>query len=85
MTYHCWSRLTLTLSNSASFSTLCKIEANLSDLARTLRPQKSASDQSDYYTVDFEVVILFGQTELKAQVCWKHQVILFVFVNATLC
>jgi hypothetical protein len=70
----CWTRLTLTSSNSASFSTLCTIHTDLSELSRTLRPKQSALDQSDYYLVDFEVILLFGQTELKAQICWKHKV-----------
>jgi hypothetical protein len=70
----CWTRLTLTSSNLASFSTLCTIHPDLSELSRTLSPQKSAIDQSDYYRIDFEVIILFGQTELKAQISWKHKV-----------
>jgi hypothetical protein len=74
---HCWSRLTLISSNPASFSKLCTINADLSELSRTLRPQKSAFGQSEYYSIDFDVIILFGQTERKAQVSWKHKVVLF--------
>ncbi|KAJ8585555.1 hypothetical protein M405DRAFT_745130 [Rhizopogon salebrosus TDB-379] len=58
----------------SSFSTLCTIHPDLSELSRTLSPQKSAIDQSDYYRIDFEVIILFGQTELKAQISWKYKV-----------
>ncbi|OJA08932.1 hypothetical protein AZE42_05319 [Rhizopogon vesiculosus] len=57
----------------SSFSTLCTVHADLSELCRKLRPRKSAKDQSNYYLVRFEVVILFGQTELKAQISWKHK------------
>jgi hypothetical protein len=65
-------------SNSDSFSMLCMIHAYLSEVvSRTLWPEKSWLDQSDYYTINFEVVILFGHAELKAQVSWKHKVLLF--------
>jgi hypothetical protein len=74
LAFHRWSKLTLISSNSASFSTLCTIHADLSELSRTLLPQKSVLDRSDYYQVDFEVIILFGLTELKAQISWKHKV-----------
>ncbi|KAJ8595459.1 hypothetical protein M405DRAFT_759150 [Rhizopogon salebrosus TDB-379] len=57
----------------SSFSTLCTIHPDFSELSRTLTPQKSAMDSSEYYEVNFEVVILFGQTELKAQVSWEHE------------
>jgi len=56
----------------SSFSTLCTIHADLSELSRTLRPQKSILDRSVYYEIKFEVIILFGLTELKAQISWKH-------------
>jgi hypothetical protein len=64
----------LTYSNSASFSTLCRIRADLSELSRTLRPKKSPVDQSNYYQIEFDVIILFGHTELKAQISWKEKV-----------
>jgi hypothetical protein len=76
MTVHCYCRLKLISSNPASFSTLCKIHADLSKLSRTLRPRKSSLDRSDYYTIDFEVIMLFGLTELKALVSWKYEVVL---------
>ncbi|KAG0708560.1 hypothetical protein DFH29DRAFT_423264 [Suillus ampliporus] len=56
-----------------SFSTLCTINADLQELSRTLRPKKSALDQSKYYQIEFEVIILFGHTELKAQISWKDK------------
>jgi hypothetical protein len=74
MAVRCGITLTLTSFNLASFSTLCTIHPDFSELSRTLTPQKSAIDSSDYYEVDFEVVILFGQTELKAQISWEYEV-----------
>jgi hypothetical protein len=50
------------------------IYPDLSELLETAHPRQSALDQSDYYVLDIEVIFLFGQTELKAQVSWKHKV-----------
>jgi len=52
---------------------LCMIHADISELAKSLRPQTSASAQS-YYSIGVEVIILFGQTELRAQICWMDKV-----------
>ncbi|KAG1734623.1 hypothetical protein EDB19DRAFT_1638867 [Suillus lakei] len=57
-----------------SFSALCTIHADLSELSRALRPQISTVDRSIYYKVDFDVIILFGHTELKAQISWQEKV-----------
>ncbi|KAG2353445.1 hypothetical protein BDR07DRAFT_1367118 [Suillus spraguei] len=56
-----------------SFSTLCTIHADLDELSRTLRPKKSATGQSYYYQIDFDIIILFGHTELKAQISWEDK------------
>ncbi|KAG1792838.1 uncharacterized protein HD556DRAFT_1378586 [Suillus plorans] len=57
----------------SSFATLCTIHADLRELSRTLRPKMSALDQSKYYAFEFDVIILFGCTELKAQISWKEK------------
>ncbi|KAG1856935.1 hypothetical protein C8R48DRAFT_718351 [Suillus tomentosus] len=57
----------------SSFATLCTIHADLRKLSRTLRPKRSALDQSKYYEFGFDVVMLFGCTELKAQISWKEK------------
>ncbi|KAG1846557.1 hypothetical protein DFJ58DRAFT_747163 [Suillus subalutaceus] len=61
-------------SDRSSFTTLCTITADLSEVSKTLRPLKSTLDQSKYYKIEYDVVILFGHTELKAQICWKYKV-----------
>ncbi|KAG2153153.1 hypothetical protein DEU56DRAFT_954958 [Suillus clintonianus] len=58
----------------SSFTTLCTIHADLSELSRTLRPKRSAFNQSKYYQYEFDVIILFGHTELKAQISWEEKV-----------
>ncbi|KAJ8595460.1 hypothetical protein M405DRAFT_929541 [Rhizopogon salebrosus TDB-379] len=58
----------------SSFSMLCTIHADLSELSQALQPRKSGLiSKSTYYAISFEVVILFGQTELEAQISWKHK------------
>ncbi|KAG2063017.1 hypothetical protein BDR04DRAFT_1111856 [Suillus decipiens] len=57
----------------SSFSTLCTIQADVDELSQTLRPKKSATGQSYYYQIDFDIIILFGQTELKAQISWEDK------------
>ncbi|KAG2122351.1 hypothetical protein DEU56DRAFT_974525 [Suillus clintonianus] len=58
----------------SSYTPLCTIYADLRELSRTLHPKKSTLDQSVYYQVEYDVIILFGHTELKAQISWKDKV-----------
>ena len=59
--------------NIARFTTLCDVTANTSKITRTLLPQ-TAPDGSAYYEMEYDVILLFGLTELKAQISWVHQV-----------
>ncbi|KZP18863.1 hypothetical protein FIBSPDRAFT_744893, partial [Athelia psychrophila] len=59
-----------------NFSVLCKIEADTSKLSQTLKPRNGPLGQ--YYRLDYSVVLLFGLTELKAQICWIENVSVFV-------
>jgi hypothetical protein len=56
------------------YSTLCHIEADLSQMCRTLKPRRSSGAGKLYYSIDYDVVLLFGLTELKAQIAWEEQV-----------
>lgn len=50
---------------------LCTIEADLSDIvSKPMRGDKGKA----YYRVDYDIVLLFGLTELKAQVAWDENV-----------
>ncbi|KAJ3513953.1 hypothetical protein NMY22_g14895 [Coprinellus aureogranulatus] len=49
------------------YRTLCKVEADISKVRPTVR--KDASGET-YYDVVFDIVLLFGLTELKAQVAY---------------
>ena len=57
---------------AASFSTLCTIRANLSEATKDLILKKRASGQV-YYQLDYDVIVLFGLTELQAYLAWKSK------------
>lgn len=55
------------------YSTLCTITANTSQIARLPTALRNENGRS-YYQVEIDVVLLFGLTELKAQIAWKEDV-----------
>ena len=55
---------------------MCNVVANTSKLAHSLRPQVTLIGV--YYRINYDVILLFGLTELKAQISWKHEVRLFI-------
>ncbi|TFK64298.1 hypothetical protein BDN72DRAFT_901682, partial [Pluteus cervinus] len=50
---------------------MCTIEADTSLAGQALMPQKG-SDGQMFYALNFDIVLLFGLTEFKAQICWKE-------------
>ncbi|TFK20828.1 hypothetical protein FA15DRAFT_707733 [Coprinopsis marcescibilis] len=57
---------------TGNYSTLCKVEVDLSQMGKALGPHKGAGGHM-YYKADFDIVLLFGLTELKAQLSWKEK------------
>ncbi|KIM58495.1 hypothetical protein SCLCIDRAFT_28033 [Scleroderma citrinum Foug A] len=57
----------------ASFTDNCKIFANASNITTALLPKTSPEGQT-YYSIEFGVILLFGLTELKAQMSWLENV-----------
>lgn len=54
-----------------AFDTVCVVEADISGI----QPVESVSPTGDkYYAIAFEIVLLFGLTELKAQIAYKEDV-----------
>ncbi|KAF7970807.1 hypothetical protein HWV62_22812 [Athelia sp. TMB] len=51
------------------FATLCTIKGDTSMMSRALKARKSPEGVL-FYQLDFSVVLLFGLTELKAQLAW---------------
>ncbi|KZT22437.1 hypothetical protein NEOLEDRAFT_1071368 [Neolentinus lepideus HHB14362 ss-1] len=56
-----------------SYHTLCTINANVSQAARSLKPMRGPSGQL-YYQFHFRIVLNFGLTELKAHMRWTEDV-----------
>lgn len=52
------------------FTRLCTIQADTSQIAR--KPKKGTI--GDYYTQEFDIVLLCGLTELQAQLRWFENV-----------
>lgn len=61
----------------ARFTTMCHVIADTSTIAHSLRPQQ-APGGGDYYSLHFDVILLFGLTELRAQISWNDQVRLVI-------
>lgn len=59
------------------FSTLCTVRADTTKLARSLSPKRSA-EGALYYALEIKIILLFGLTELSAQVSWMENVRVFV-------
>jgi len=68
----CVAHLRLTQGHVALYSQLCTIEVDLSHLKPS--PKAVNASSSTYYKVDYELIMLFGGTELKAQLAWKENV-----------
>ncbi|KAK0196207.1 hypothetical protein F5146DRAFT_1028844 [Armillaria mellea] len=54
-----------------NYSVLFTVTANTRKAAKALNPLR-AKDGGLYFCLDFDIIIFFGRTELKAQICWKE-------------
>jgi hypothetical protein len=64
-----------------NYTKLCTIEADLSQ-AMVTRPK--ANGKGSFYEADYDIILLFGLTELKAQVVWKVNVSdLYIIVQSS--
>ncbi|KAJ7578255.1 hypothetical protein C8J56DRAFT_359675 [Mycena floridula] len=57
--------------DAAMYSTLCVIEADTSALNASLKPRPGQGGRISY-RIDYDIILAFGLTELKAQICWKE-------------
>lgn len=56
------------------YSEVCTVEVDLSHLTKKTEDIKKRGPKGKYYQLDYEVALLFGLTELKAQLIWKEKV-----------
>lgn len=55
------------------YSTLCTITSDTSQLCKTLTLKRGLQGQW-YYRLDYDIILSFGLTELKAQTAWLENV-----------
>lgn len=56
------------------FPKLCTVSADVSQFKKFARPLTNPTNGKKYYQWNFDVILLFGLTELKAQVAWMENV-----------
>jgi hypothetical protein len=61
------------------FNTLCTVTADTSQMAKGLRPRRGPGGNR-YFTQEYSIVLLFGLTELKAQISWMEEVSSFALI-----
>ncbi|KAF9449853.1 hypothetical protein P691DRAFT_790221 [Macrolepiota fuliginosa MF-IS2] len=57
--------------DASNFYDVFKIRADLSGVIKNLKPQTGAKGKQ-YFRLDFDIIVLFGVTEFKAQYAWKE-------------
>jgi len=60
------------MGNIENYTKLCTLEVDFSQLPVIY--QRKVSGEGMYYRIDYDIVLLFGLTELKAMVAWKENV-----------
>ena len=79
---HFVGTLVLIWSIVGSFSVVCFTPVDLSESARDLVPINGASSHA-YNELDYDVIIFFRLTELRAEIGWKTKVL--TLRNSTSC
>ena len=69
----CGCDLILTWRIVASFSTLFEVRGDLSAAVNDLTQKTNASGRV-YYGLEFEAIVYFGLTEIKAELAWQTKV-----------
>jgi len=62
----------LTQIYAEAYPTICTVEADTKSIARSLKPIHGVD--GPYYVLNYDIVLTFGTTEMKAQVAWKEKV-----------
>lgn len=68
------------MSHQGSYSKLCVVEADTTRLSRLLKPQQSVIGRkknkriTTFFELNYDIILSFGLTELKAQIAWMENV-----------
>lgn len=63
----------ITFYSQDNFREACVVIADTTVARKALVPQKNFIGMT-YYQLEYDVVLLFGNTEFKAQIAWKEDV-----------
>jgi len=58
--------------NPDLYTKLCTVEVDLSHLRNTSEVDYDVRSSGMHYVIRFDLVMLFGGTEIEAQICWKE-------------
>ena len=72
LTVTCWLLANAPLRTTTDFSTLCTISANTSAACKNLVVKHNQG--KPYYELSYDVIIMFGCTEMRAQIEWTEKV-----------
>lgn len=59
--------------STVHFTDLCEVTADVTKVKNLIEPQYNRHG-SKYYSLTYDIVLLFGLTELKAQIAWIENV-----------
>jgi hypothetical protein len=66
----------ITYHQEGMFSTLCHVHADTSKVTSTMSPRRGYAGLQ-FYRQQFSIILIFGLTELQAQLCWEEDVSAF--------
>ena len=64
-----------------NYTPVCSVVADTSSIPEPETARQSP-DGLQYYRKEFDIILLFGMTELKAQLAWIEDVSLWFFISA---
>ncbi|KAK2462940.1 hypothetical protein APHAL10511_005138 [Amanita phalloides] len=68
-----WSNVPLWIDQAPDlFPTLCVMTADVSGVKESIRPKINPKTRCMYYELKFDIILLFGLTELRAQIAWNE-------------
>ncbi|TFK63666.1 hypothetical protein BDN72DRAFT_902220 [Pluteus cervinus] len=67
-----WNRLKWMDQDPDNLEVMCTVQADTSVASAALLPLQRRTDGQTYYELQYKLILLFGLTEFKAQICWEE-------------
>ena len=58
---------------TANYSLLCVIKVDVTNILKNIKATRQTSTQGKFYRLEYDLVLIFGCTEFKAQIAWKEK------------